>query len=71
MDLEERGERVELKFANGASGEADIVIAADGVRSTARKYVVGTETLRYTGNSGFRGIVPTAKLPSLPDPQAI
>ena len=71
VDLAERDGRVTLTFANGAKAEADLVIAADGIRSTARKFVLGDDPLRYTRNSGFRGIVPAANLPSLPDPEAI
>ena len=71
VDLAERDGRVALTFANGAKAEADLVIAADGIRSTARKFVLGDDPLRYTRNSGFRGIVPAANLPSLPDPEAI
>ncbi len=71
VELAEHDGRVTLAFANGAKAEADLVVAADGIRSTARKYVVGDDPLRYTRNSGFRGIVPAAKLPSLPDPEAI
>lgn len=47
------------------------MIAADGVRSVARRFVAGDDRLLYSRTSGFRGIVPIARLPSLPDPQAI
>jgi salicylate hydroxylase len=62
---------VTLSFADGGAAEADAVIAADGVRSVARRFVAGDDGLLYSRTSGFRGIVPVAKLPSLPDPQAI
>jgi salicylate hydroxylase len=70
-DLRERDGAVTLSFADGATAEADAVIAADGVRSVARRFVAGDDGLLYSRTSGFRGIVPTAKLPSLPDPHAI
>ena len=60
-----------MTFANGVKAEADLVVAADGVRSTSRNYVVGADPLRYSRNSGFRGIVPTKRLPALPNPEAI
>ena len=60
-----------MTFADGKSVEADAVIGADGVRSTARRFVAGDDGLLYSRTSGFRGIVPVAKLPALPDPQAI
>jgi salicylate hydroxylase len=67
----ERGSAVILRFADGGTVEVDGVIAADGVRSVARRFVAGDDGLLYSRTSGFRGIVPVAKLPSLPDPQAI
>ena len=71
VDLAEHGDRVALSFADGGTVEADAVIAADGVRSVVRRFVAGDDGLLYSRTSGFRGIVPIGKLPSLPDPQAI
>jgi 2-polyprenyl-6-methoxyphenol hydroxylase-like FAD-dependent oxidoreductase len=71
VDLCESSGAVTLSFADGGSVEADAVIGADGVRSVARRFVAGDDGLLYSRTSGFRGIVPVAKLPSLPDPQAI
>jgi salicylate hydroxylase len=69
--LSTSGGRAVLSFAEGRPVEADLVVAADGVRSFARRYVVGRDALLYSRTSGFRGIVPVSRLPSLPDPQAI
>jgi salicylate hydroxylase len=71
VDLSERGGAVTLSFAGGGTVEADAVIAADGVRSVVRRFVAGDDGLLYSRTSGFRGIVPVAKLPSLPDSEAI
>jgi salicylate hydroxylase len=71
VDLAEHGDKVTLSFADGGTVEADAVIAADGVRSAVRRFVAGDDGLFYSRTSGFRGIIPVAKLPSLPDPQAI
>jgi salicylate hydroxylase len=71
VDLFEDGDRVTLSFADGGTVEADGVIAADGVRSVVRRFVAGDDGLLYSQTSGFRGIIPVEKLPSLPDPQAI
>jgi salicylate hydroxylase len=62
---------VVLEFANGRIEHADVVVGADGVRSTVRRWVTGADDALYSGTSAFRGIVPVANLPSLPDPQAI
>ena len=71
VDLSEDGDRVILSFADGGTVEADAVIAADGMRSVVRRFVAGDDGLLYSRTSGFRGIIPVGKLPSLPDPQAI
>ena len=60
-----------LEFANGRVERADIVVGADGVRSTVRRWVTGADDAVYSGTSAFRGIVPTENLRSLPDPHAI
>jgi salicylate hydroxylase len=62
---------IESGSAYGRTVEVDGVIAADGVRSVVRRFVAGDDGLLYSRTSGFRGIVPIGKLPSLPDPQAI
>jgi salicylate hydroxylase len=67
----EQPNSVVLEFANGRTHEADLVVGADGVGSTTRRWVTGAEDTVYSGTSAFRGIVPTENLPSLPDPHAI
>ncbi len=62
---------VTLTFADGTSATADLVIGADGARSTVRELMIGFDDKIYTGRSGFRGIVPLSQLPSLPDPGAL
>jgi salicylate hydroxylase len=62
---------VRLAFADGSSAEADIVVGADGVHSTVRRWVDREQGPVYSGTSGFRGLVPVDAVPSLPDPQAI
>nr|WP_294500923.1 FAD-dependent monooxygenase [uncultured Rhodopila sp.] len=71
VGLTESNGVVRLEFANGHGAEADIVIGADGIRSQVRRLIAGEERAAYSGTSAFRGIVPVADLPSLPDPRAI
>jgi salicylate hydroxylase len=65
------GGATSLSFANGRTVEADLVVGADGVRSLVRRFITGSDDTVYSGTSAFRGIVPVAKLPMLPDPKAI
>jgi salicylate hydroxylase len=71
VNIIEQAGSVVLEFANGRTYEADLVVGADGVRSTVRRWVTGADDMVYSGTSAFRGIVPTENLPSLPDPHAI
>jgi len=52
-----------LKFANGETAEADIVIAADGIHSVLQKYVVEPKPPEYSGVRAYRGLIPREKLP--------
>ncbi|WP_336158753.1 FAD-dependent monooxygenase [Amycolatopsis sp. VC5-11] len=65
------GSRYRLEFADGTSETADVVVGADGVHSTVRVWVDDAPFARYSGSSGFRGLVPVERLPSLPDAGAI
>ena len=71
VNIIEQPDSVVLEFANGRTHEADLVVGADGVRSTVRRWVTGADDVLYSGTSAFRGIVPTENLLSLPDPHAI
>jgi salicylate hydroxylase len=69
--IDDSGSRVRLRFEDGSTSEADLVVGADGARSFVRRWMLGYDDGLYSGCSGFRGIVPMDKLPSLPDPTAI
>ncbi len=71
IDLSTSSDGYWLEFANGAVASADVVVGADGVRSTVRRWVTDSDPAVYSGTSGFRGLVPAEQLPSLPDPDAI
>ncbi len=43
VEVQEHGDRVTAKFENGHEAIGDLVIAADGVRSTLRQYVLDRE----------------------------
>jgi len=71
VDLDDRGGHAVLRFADGTTADADLVVGADGARSFVRQWMLGYDDALYTGCSGFRGVVPIEKLPSLPDPTAL
>jgi salicylate hydroxylase len=71
VSLDDTGTRAVLRFEDGSADEADLVIGADGAHSFLRRWMLGYDDRLYTGCSGFRGIVPVERVPSLPDPTAL
>ncbi|KAJ3802246.1 FAD/NAD-P-binding domain-containing protein [Lentinula aff. detonsa] len=64
LDVSETGKHI-LHFADGTTHEADLVIGADGVRSVARRYVIGDvpkNPLVYANTVAYRGLIPTEDL---------
>lgn len=61
--IEERGDRVGLTFANGVEVEAEMVIAADGVRSVIRQALYGDDNPSYTGQMVWRTLLDGADVP--------
>jgi 6-hydroxynicotinate 3-monooxygenase len=61
--LEETADAVRLRFENGVTAEADVVIGADGIWSRVREIILGHEALRFTGRVAQRAIFPTQRIP--------
>jgi salicylate hydroxylase len=56
-------EALRLRFADGRSAEADVVIGADGVHSTVRDAIFGASPATYSGLCVFRALVPADRAP--------
>jgi 2,6-dihydroxypyridine 3-monooxygenase len=55
--FETAGEKVRVERADGERGEYDLLIAADGIGSTARRALAPEVTPSYAGYVGWRGTV--------------
>ena len=63
MALEERPDGVTAILENGAPVSGDIVVGADGLRSTVRALLFGEREARFTGFAAWRGTIPAADMP--------
>lgn len=64
VGVENRPDGAELRFSDGTVVAADIVVGADGVRSTIRNHMVRDEP-RFSGQTVYRGLVPAERVPFL------
>lgn len=53
-----------VRFADGGTVTADLVVGADGIRSVARAYFAADRP-RFSGQAMYRGLVPAARVPHL------
>jgi salicylate hydroxylase len=71
VGVEERADCVELHFEGGSTATADIVVAADGIHSVVREFLVADEP-RFSGQTVYRGLVPADRLAHLlPEPKVV
>ncbi len=65
-EIEQRPDKVILKFADGDVAEASILVGADGIKSMVRGHVLGqlypsqVEPV-YAGSYCYRGVIPTSE----------
>jgi len=62
---------VRLRFAEGDDVVARVVVGADGIHSSTRRYVCGDVAPARSGEIGFRGVIPADKARDLPDPVSL
>ncbi|KAK0781918.1 hypothetical protein LTR91_017245 [Friedmanniomyces endolithicus] len=68
-DVEDRGDHVLLRFADGTTAEHSALIGCDGIKSKVRLAVLGAEHPAahavFTGKYAYRGLIPMADAASL------
>jgi salicylate hydroxylase len=56
------GVGAEVRFADGGTATADVVVGADGIHSVVREALYGPEQPHFTGHVAYRGLVPAERL---------
>ena len=57
VDFSQDASAATVRFANGESVQADVVIAADGINSVLQRFVVEPTPPEYSGVRAYRGLV--------------
>jgi 6-hydroxynicotinate 3-monooxygenase len=54
--------KIRLSFSDGEHADADGLIGADGLHSEVRKCLFGSGSMRFTGQVGYRAVLPTSRV---------
>jgi len=66
VGFEQSAGKARVKFANGNTIEADVVVGADGIHSEMRPYVFPPSKPIFHGTISYRGLVSQERLPDWP-----
>ncbi len=64
-DIIEADDTYQLSFNNGEHCSTDLLIGADGLKSTVRRLVFAEDEAEFTGYVAWRGLVPTEEVAEL------
>lgn len=57
-----------VMLGDGSHIDADLIVGADGIRSSIRAQMIGPDAPRFTGNYAWRSVVPIERLGTLAPP---
>jgi salicylate hydroxylase len=66
VSVEQTAGKACVTFDNGATAEADVVIAADGIHSALQRFVTGQAKPVFSGSVAYRGVIDAARVPWWP-----
>jgi salicylate hydroxylase len=66
VGVDQDNDAARVRFASGATAEADVVVGADGIHSEVRPYVFPPSTPVFHGTISYRGLVARDRLPDWP-----
>ncbi|MDM0109650.1 FAD-dependent monooxygenase [Variovorax sp. J22R24] len=61
----DHGDHVEVSFESGRRIEVDVLVGADGIHSSVRRALHGSDDARFTGCVAYRGLAPADRLSGL------
>ncbi|OTA75561.1 hypothetical protein M434DRAFT_51971, partial [Hypoxylon sp. CO27-5] len=70
VDVDKSTKKLIIKFTDGSTATADIILGADGIHSAVRTFFVPTSSTAWTGWVAFRSVFPishVAHIKDLPD----
>lgn len=62
-NVDVRDDGVTLHFQNGERADGDLLVGADGVKSTVRRCLFGDDEAQFTGMIAWRAVIPMERLP--------
>ena len=65
VGISQHDDRVEVRFQNDSTAEADLVVGADGIHSVVREAILGPESARFSGHVAYRGLVAAERVAHL------
>jgi salicylate hydroxylase len=63
VGLEEHATGVVARLASGEEVQGDVMVGADGLRSTVRTVLLGEQEARFTGVAAWRGLISADQMP--------
>jgi salicylate hydroxylase len=66
VGFEQDGDVARVRFANGETAQADVVVGADGIHSELRPFVFPPSKPVFHGTISYRGLIPLERLPGWP-----
>ena len=63
VGFDETPDGVTAHFEDGHSEEGDLLVGADGLRSTVRSLLFGEQEARFTGVAAWRALIPVENMP--------
>lgn len=65
VELSQQEDRVEVRFHNGTTVDADLVVGADGIHCTVRDTIFGPQLPRFSRDVAYRALIPVDRLQHL------